>query len=509
MFFPPFLLLLAVVVLNFTSKETFAEVMENANSWILDTFGHLFALAPFLMLLLCVAVYFSPFGRVIIGGPGAKPLLTKWRWFAIGLCTYIAVGILLHGAAEPMFHLSGPPASLGIEPGSPEAADFAMESVLFHWTFTPYAIYTVAVAMFAFAYYNMKEPFSMGSLLSPLLGSRGAAFIGPFVDVISLSALACAFAGGLGGCMLLMSGGLNHLYGIEGSPLVWAVIAAVAGAAFIISSITGLMRGIRVLSNINTVLLIGLMVFILVLGPTRFILFDGAKSFGRLMAGFVERNFWTITTDDIWARKWTIWLWAAWFAWAPISIVFLGRLCYGHSVRALIIFNLILPASFTGLWMAIFGGTALHLELFQNANLVQVLNESRIEGVLYAFMEHFPLVRLLIPTFLFIAFLSFVTCADSTTSAMSGLSSTGISPENPESSMAVKIAWGVTVGLVGWMMISFAHLDGIRMLASLGGLPAMLLFLVVMVCLIKVALNPKKYDAFKEGYDAAGRPIKR
>ncbi|MCP4312339.1 MAG: BCCT family transporter, partial [Bacteroidetes bacterium] len=133
-FLPPFLLLLAVIVLNFTNEQAFTSVLTNAYGWVIDTTGWLVVLLAFLMLVICVVVYFSPLGRIIIGGPDAKPLLTKWRLFAIILCTDIAIGVLFWGPVEPMYYLSGPPESLGIEPNTPDAALFAISKIYLHWT---------------------------------------------------------------------------------------------------------------------------------------------------------------------------------------------------------------------------------------------------------------------------------------------------------------------------------------------------------------------------------------
>ncbi|MBL7218756.1 MAG: BCCT family transporter [Phycisphaerae bacterium] len=507
-FLPPFGLLGAVVVLNFINKELFTSVLTNAYGWVLSTFGQVFALTPFLMLLTCAVIYFCPFGRVIIGGPDAKPLLTKWRWFTITLCTTIAIGILFWATAEPMFMLSDPPRSLGIAPNSPAAAVFAMDTILLHWTCTPYAIYTITGLMFAFAYYNMKKPFSLGSPLSPLLGRRGEGHIGQIIDAICLYALVAGMAGSLGAAMMLLGGGIHHVFDIAGRPsdMLLAIITIAIVGTFIVSAITGLMKGIRVLSNINTVFLIGLLIFIFAFGPTKHILLDGARSFVHFAGDFVRRNFWTATTDDPWANKWTIFYWANWFAWAPISVAFLGRISYGHSVRSFIVFNLVLPAVFSSIWMVVFGSTAIHMELSEGARLVEALNEGGPEGVLYALLSHFPLPWLLVPAFLITAFLSFVTAADSNTSAMGGLSSTGISPDSPEPGILIKIVWGALIGMIAWVMICFAHLDGIRMLSNLGGLPALFLCIGATICVIVVAWNPKKYDAFKNGYDEKGRP---
>ncbi len=172
-------------------------------------------------------------------------------------------------------------------------------------------------------------------------------------------------------------------------------------------------------------------------------------------------------------QKWTVMHFFNWFAWAPISAVFLGRIAYGYTVRSFMLFNLVLPGIFTGLWMAIFTGTAIHMQLYGDVGLSEILDQQGLEGAMYAFWEQFPLAKVSIPLFLVTSFLSFVTAADSITCAMSGLSATGISPESPEPSKAIKITWGVTIGLVAWVMISFAHLDGVRMLSNLGGLPAL------------------------------------
>jgi glycine betaine transporter len=149
------------------------------------------------------------------------------------------------------------------------------------------------------------------------------------------------------------------------------------------------------------------------------------------------------------------------------------------------------------------------MEMFQNAGMVANLDKNGVEAVLYAFLEHFPLIRIVVPVFLFTAFISFVSTADSNLSAMSGISSAGISEETPESSTVIKIAWGATIGVVAWIMASSTHLKGVQMLSSLGGLPAMFLCLGVAFCAIRVMLNPARYDTFKDGYDRDGQPIGR
>jgi len=496
-FLPPFLLMLAVVVLNFLDLETFTAVMTGAKNWVLDTFGWLVVLSAFGMLVVCVAIACSPFGRVVIGGPDAKPLLTRWQWFTIALCTYIAIGVLFWGPIEPIYYLSGPAESTGVKPNTPDAALFSISKIYLHWTCTPYAIITVVALMFAFAYYNMGQPFSLGATLSPLLPSRGGGTTGQVIDAVCLYTLATGMAASLGGALLLFSGGVHHLTSVAGkaSPAMLAVIAAAIVGTFTVSAVTGLMRGIRFLSHINTIVMIGLLLLVFVLGPMRFVVGFAVEGFGRFLSHYPQEALFTgAASSDPWAKTWTMMHFSNWFAWAPISAVFLGRIAYGYTVRSFMLFNLVLPGIFTGLWMAIFAGTAIHMQLYADVGLSSILEQDGLEGAMYTFWEQFRFSQILIPVFLVTSFLSFVTAADSTTSAMSGLSSTGISPESPEPSTTIKIIWGVTIGLIAWIMISFAHLDGVRMLSTLGGLPALLLCLVVTFCLIKVALQPGRYD---------------
>jgi len=495
-FWPPFLLMLSALALNFYDADTFTAVMTTAYGWVIDTFGWLVVLASFGMLLVCVVIACSPFGRVVIGGPDAKPLLTRWQWFTISLCTYIAIGVLFWGPIEPIYYLSEPAASVGVEPNTPDAAMFSISRIYLHWTWTPYAIITVVALMFAFAYYNMGQPFSLGSTLAPLLPVRGRRATGQVIDAICLYMLVTGMAASLGGSLLLFSGGVHHLTSVadKASPTMLAVITAAIVGTFTISAVTGLMRGIRILSNINTIVLIGLLVLIFILGPMKFVVGFAAEGFGKFLSHYPQEALFGVLEQDPWAKKWTMMHFSAWFAWAPISAVFLGRIAYGYSVRSFMLFNLVLPGIFTGIWMAIFAGTAIHMQLHGDVGLSEILDQQGLEGAMYTFWEQLPFAQVLIPVFLVTSFLSFVTAADSTTSAMSGLSSTGISPESPEPSMTIKITWGITIGLVAWVMISFAHLDGVRMLSNLGGLPALLLCLVVTFCLIKVALQPGRYD---------------
>ena len=513
-FWPPFLLLIAAVILNFTNPQWFSSVTNTANRWVLNNFGIFFLAVGATCLVLCVVVCFSPFGSVRLGGKDAKPLLKMWNWFAITVCTTIAVGILLWSTSEPIMHLMSPPVGKQLQPGGPAAAKFAMETMYLHWTFTPYAIYAVASLMFAFTYYNMRKPYSLGSPIAPLIGDSMAKKSGNLIDAICLYSLVAGMAASLGSGILVLSDGLHQLIpAIDGkSPVVRAVVAGTIIATFIVSSATGLMKGIRILSSVNTYALMGLAIFVFIFGPTAFIFSFGFETFSSFLLNFFSINLFTFTDFlaepqldaggnpvPAWATQWTIFYWAVWMAWTPITACFLGQIAYGRTVREFMLVNFLLPALFGAAWMAIFSGSALFLETDANAGFAELLEPDAAgktypERVAYALFGYLPLTIGLVIFYVASSFVCFVTSADSNTTAMAAISSSGITPENSEGGLLVKIAWGATVGLVAWVMITFADIDGIKIISTLGGFPAAILLVLVCGSLVKVLFNYKEYN---------------
>ena len=486
-FWPPFTLLLVAVVLNFVDADKFKKVTEGANDWILGHFGWLFSICASLAVALCIAICFSKFAWVKIGGEKAEPLMSMWNWFSITICTTIAVGILFWATAEPIAHFTNPPSELGIASGSPQAADFAMQSMFLHWTFTPYAIYCVASLMFAFAYYNMKMPFSLGATLTPVFGNSVLGRSGNLIDAICLYSLVAGMAASLGTGILTISGGLNYIWDVPRQSWVWALIALVIVSTFIVSSATGLMKGIRILSDINARALVVLAVFTLIVGPTIFIFGFGGKALWNYALNFIPMNVApTAVVGEEWPQSWTVFYWAVWMAWAPVTACFLGRISYGRTVREFMLVNFIFPALFSMAWMAIFSGTALHLQQTGAVDLAAAIDQGGTEYASYAVFETFPFSIAIILFYVASAFICFVTSADSNTTAMAAISSTGISPDNPEGNLYIKILWGVSVGTVAWVMISFADTEGIKMISNLGGFPAAILMLFIIASLTLV-----------------------
>jgi len=488
-FWIPFFLVLLSLLFSSLDQELFLKKTTAANNWILDNFGILFSWSTFAFLILLVAVYFSPLGNVKIGGENAQPILSKWKWFSITICTTIATGILFWGAAEPLAHMHKPPLGLGVEAASEGAQDFAMSTMFMHWTFSPYGIYTVGGLLFALCFYNFKQRFSLGALFFPLRQKSVTGNLAHGIDAICLFSLVAGMAASLGTGMLTLSGGMNAIFGMTQTNFLLGMIGLLIVISFIFSSISGLQKGIKILSDINIKIFFGLAIFIFLTGPTMEMLTFGWNGIQDYVINFIPRSLSLGNEiDDTWRNSWTAFYFANWMAWAPISTLFLGFLSVGYRVRTFIHFNLIFPSLFSMVWMIILSGTTMSVDLAEGTlfPLNQIMAEQGVQGVIFGLLKYLPWESFVSIVFLFVTFLSFVTAADSNTTAMSNISNHGISPENPESPLGTKIIWGVLIGGISFVMVSSTGIDGVRMLSNLGGFPALWLFMFVGLSLGKL-----------------------
>lgn len=471
---PPLALLIAGLVASILNEQSFLKLLQAVVDQLIGRLDWLFNWSTFLLLIVVIAAYVSPLGNRRIGGPTAQPLLSKSRWFAITLCTTIATGILFWGTAEPIFHLRDYPL-----PGSPDPA-FAMSMLFYHWTIIPYAIYTVAGLSFALAYYNHDRSFSLSSMLFSLREKEIPDWLGGLVDSVCLFSLVAGMAASLGAGIITLSGGLENINLKLPANTAYAWICLAIVITFVLSAASGLQRGIRWLSGFNFLGFVLIAIIVLFFSPVSELLGLATAGFTDFTTHFLSRS--TNIGDPVatdWKHDWNIFNWANWYAWAPITALFLGRLAVGYTVREFIRVNWLFPSLFGAGWMIIFGGSAILTDVRTGGSMQLNLTENGPESLIYELLNALPASGYLTVLLLILVFLSYVTAADSNISAMSGLSVRGIDQHNPEAPIWVKIIWGLVIGTVSWTMISFAGVDGIRLTSIIGGVPAMFLIIFV------------------------------
>lgn len=499
-FYPAFILLIVTIILNFVNPEAFLAVTTAAKNFMTVQCGWMFSLAGVACLIVVLLAYFSPLGNVRVGGAKAKPLLSRGSWFAVTLTTTIASGIMFWGTAEPIWHIAHPPK--GIEAMSPAAAKFAMETLFLHWTFVPYAFYTVPTIVFAFAYYNMKRSFSVGSEISPILGKFDQKRIDKWVDAVILFAIGTGIASSFATSVMNMGGGLNALIGINNDKTLWIIVTIATTALFTFASGSGLFKGIKLLAKFNVYLYYVIIAALVILGPTVYMFSLGTEAFGGFLSGIFDKALFTgAASSDSWATGWTTFYWTNWMAWAPVTAVFLARISYGYKIKEVIMMNFFIPAGFGAIWMSILGGTAINFQMTGKVDLVAVMNEQGSGAAGYAVLNQLPFAGILMVIYLIAVIVSFATATDSTTNAMASICTTGITEADQEAPLYLKVLWGAIIGTIAVIFLGTFGVDGIKMLSYLGGFPALIIGVLSLISLVFIMKKPQKFDVVSKQED--------
>lgn len=497
------ILYIAVIVVGLVSPEAFSaaegSIVDFAAAW----FGWLYELVAIVLVGICVWVLFSKrIGKIKIGGESAKPIMSKWNWFVISLCGGIATGIVFWGIAEPVTHfMSTIPGLSDYEPGTAKAALYALSTSFLHWGPVLYAFYCVAGIGIGVAVYNLKLPFRVCSCLYPILGKKAMGIIGTIVDITCLFGLAGGVSASLGVAAMQLGAGLGFLTDIKPSNFVWAVILIAIVITFIISSYTGVGRGLRFLSDKNAKIYIGMLVFVLILGPTNYILNMTMEAMGFHVTNFFQQaTFLDTFNGGKWPTWWTINYWSFMIAYTPLIGMFLAKLARGRTLKEFAIFNFLLPGGFGMIWFGIFGSASIFIEK-NGGNIWERMNALGTESAVFAFFENFPLSSVVSALFMFTAFLSVVTLADSMTTTISSLSINSDSAATVEPPAKIKIFWGVIMSVLAFINIVTANnvgevsgINATKQLAIVSAFPLLFVMVAIIFSTVKMLLQYEKYD---------------
>ncbi len=271
-----------------------------------------------------------------------------------------------------------------------------MRYSIFHWGLHPWAIYSVVALALAYFSFRKKSPGLMSSVFEPLLGERVNGGIGTTINVIVVIATIFGVATSLGFGAAQISAGLGYLsppIANMNEQFLKLIVIIVVTVLFMISSHTGINKGIRILSNVNVYLAILLMLFILFLGPTSYIMGVFTQGVGSYLQNLLGMSFRLdiYNPESTWVDDWTIFYWAWWISWAPFVGSFIARVSRGRTIREFVIGVLAVPALFGALWFSVFGGTGIFLQREGIADIFQLMSDAGMEVALFAVLENFPL----------------------------------------------------------------------------------------------------------------------
>ncbi|MFJ1626420.1 BCCT family transporter [Marinilactibacillus psychrotolerans] len=449
------------------------DIISNTTGWFMILSANVFIIA---------ALYFafSRYGSIVIGGKKAKPEFSRFSWYAMLLSAGMGIGLLFWSVAEPITHLGTPsPMFNAVEPNSASAAQAAMASTFFHWGIHPWAIYAIVGLGLAFFSYNKGLPLTIRSLFYPLIGNKIYGFWGNLIDILSVLATLMGLATSLGLGVAQVNAGLNYLFGIGINPTTQVILIAVITGFATISVVLGLDGGVKRLSEINMILAGVFLVFVLVAGPTVYILSGFTQNLGYYMANFVEMSLWTETFQNSnWQGTWTVFYWAWWISWSPFVGMFIARVSKGRTIKEFIVGVIIIPTTVSFLWMSVFGGTAIFQEMNGIGDLMSVVNIDE-SLALFSLLENLPLTGILSFVGIILVTVFFVTSSDSGSLVVDHLTSGG----KLDSPVPQRIFWAVMEGVVAATLLVGGGLSALQTASVITGLPFTLILLAMIYSL--------------------------
>jgi glycine betaine transporter len=430
-----------------------------------DNFGWLYLTSVFVFFLFCTYIAFSKFGKIRLGDDSDRPEYKTGSWMAMLFSAAIGISLMFWGVAEPVYYYVFPPLGEG---KTPEAAAQAMQYVYFHWGVSGWACYALVGVSLAYFQFRKKQPALMSSAFYPVLGEKVRGPIGKTIDILALLATVFGVTTSLGLGTMQISKGLNYLWGVPNTQTVQFIIIMVVTVLFLTSAITGLDKGIKILSNTNMLLAFLLMGMIFVLGPTKEILKIFFHGVGSYMQNFVEMTFRLEPfRKDTWIASWTLFYWGWWIAWSPLVGSFIARISKGRTIKEFMIGVLFLPVLGSFFWFAVFGGTALHLvHNLGNMAFADAVTQD-VTSALFKFFEFFPLSSVLSVLAVALIAIFFITSADSAIFVMGMLSEDGnLNPAN-----RIKILWGVIISIMAMILLASGGLKGLQSVSVAAALP--------------------------------------
>ncbi|GAC06957.1 BCCT family transporter [Paraglaciecola chathamensis] len=485
-------MIIAFVVLTLLFQAEAEPFFGNIRTWLTGNLDGFFMGAANIFVILCLALVVSPLGRVRLGGTEAKPDYSYLGWFSMLFAAGMGIGLMYYGVSEPLGHFgtafAGPTFENGVRTdyaplagaaGDAAAAQkLAMAATIYHWALHPWAIYAIMALGLALFSFNKGLPLTIRSVFYPILGERVWGWPGHIIDILAILATLFGLATSLGLGASQAASGLHSVFGLPlGETTEILLVLGITGLA-LFSVVAGLDAGVKKLSEINMILAVLLVFFVLVVGPTIAILtgfFDNIVSYFRYLpqlANPVGRE------DTGFATGWTAFYWAWWISWSPFVGMFIARVSRGRTVREFIISVLLVPSVACVFWMTVFGGTAIQQVV---ADGYQTAVNAELPLQLFAVLNGLPLASITSFIAIVLVIVFFVTSSDSGSLVIDVISAGG----KVEAPTPQRVFWCVFEGLVAVSLILGGGLIALQAMAVSTGFPFTIVLLIAAFSMVK------------------------
>ena len=465
---------------------SFAAMASVAFSVCTVDFGWLYNIAMFSFVIFVIFLAVSKFGKIKLGPDDSIPEYSNVSWFAMLFGCGMGVGLVFWGVAQPISYLLGPVA--GQEPGSIETAAWAMRACFMDWGFTPWANYAVIGVALAYFQFRRNKPALISTILEPLIGEKRAkGGLGKLVDILAIFATIAGVVTSLGLGVMQINSGLNFLAGVPVNLIIESIIIVVVTIIVIWSAVSGIDKGIKLISDANLYIAIAVLILAFIIGPKLDIMNNFTTGLGAYLQNFVADSLFENTYgDNSWSAGWRIFYWAWFIAWAPFVGVFIARISKGRTVREFVAGVVIVPAVASIVWFSVFG--SMGLSAFNNG----LLDLSALEAIaaspetgLFTVFSMYPLGAVVSVIIIVLVFTFFITSANSGTFVLGMLSSFG----NLNPSSRVKILWGFVQAIMAIGLMVAGGLKPVQTVSIVAAFPFIFVMFAAMAAIVKAFSN--------------------
>ncbi len=474
------IVLFALWTMFFT--ETAEGAINTVLGWVSNTFGWYYFVTVVAYLVFVIVIASSRFGDIRLGPDHSRPEFNIVSWASMLFAAGIGIDLLFFCIAEPVSQFLAPPQGEG---GTVEAARHAMELTFLHWGVSGWGIYTLVGMSLAYFSYRHQLPLTIRSALYPIFGRGIHGPIGHAVDIAAVLGTVFGIATSLGIGVIQLNYGLSTIFGLPDTTWVQAVLVVMIVVFATLSAVSGVEKGIRRLSEFNMLLAACLVIFVLIAGPTLFLLNALVMNVGDYITSFIGMSFNTYAFDQPteWLNGWTIFFWAWWIAWGPFVGLFLARISRGRTIRQFTLGTLILPMTFMAVWMSIMGNSAIDMVMEGATSFGQEAMNNPASSI-YLFMDSLPLAGVTAIVVSILALVFFVTSGDSGALVLSNFTSI-LTDVNHDAPVWMRILWASIIGLLTLALLMAGGLTALQSTVVIMGLPFSVVLFLMMVGLYK------------------------
>ena len=471
--------LISFVILALVDSKLLSSIVNGGFAWASEMFGAYWQFLLFATFVVGIGLSLGRTGSVVLGNTD-KPEMSTFQWIAIILCTLLAGGGVFWAAGEPIAHFISPPPLYGAETDLFQKAINALSQSFMHWGFLAWAILgTLTTIVLMYLHYNKGLPLKPRTLLYPVFGDKAIKGpLGSIIDAFCIVSVAAGTIGPIGFLGLQVSYALNKLFEIPDNFTTQFTIILCAIIIYTISALSGLTRGIQILSRWNIILAVFLMIFIFVFGPTAFIIDAYVQGVGSVIQNFIPMA--TYRGDTSWLGWWTVFFWGWFLGYGPMMAIFIARISRGRTIRMLILAVSIFAPLITMFWFTIVGGAGLSFEIAQPGVISEAFKGFNLPASLLAITESLPLPMVMSILFLILTTVFIVTTGDSMTYTMSVVVSGSTEPHP-----YLRMFWGILMGALAIILISIGS----------GGISALQSFIVITAVPVSLILLPALWNA--------------